>query len=102
MHQTNKKVDKPAEQGKHMEASIINGLVSQAPGMVGVIIVVAYFLKSIEKRDSLFIDQMNKMTDRLAGIETKFASHDEKSTNDHNAVMDGVKRIEAKLNKRKQ
>ncbi len=75
-----------------MEASIINGLVSQAPGMVGVIIVVAYFLKSIEKRDSLFIDQMNKMTDRLSGIETRLTSHDEKSTNGHNAVMDGVKR----------
>ncbi len=67
-----------------MEASIVEALISQAPGMAGIIIVVVLFLKAIEKRDqmtekrdAMFIEQMNKIAERLTSVETKLTTHDQ-------------------------
>ena len=58
------------------ETNIITALVNQAPGMAAIIIVVVLFLRAIETRDKLFIEQMNQVTERLAGLEKLLTSHD--------------------------
>jgi len=79
------------------ETDLVSTLVSQAPGLAGVIVVVLLFLRAIEKRDALFIDQMNKITERLAALENLMTQHDTASK----ARGDTLDRIERKLNTRK-
>jgi len=57
------------------ETNIFNTLISQAPGTAAVIIVVILFLKSIEKRDTIFISSINKITDRLTSLENLLLEH---------------------------
>lgn len=58
------------------EINVISTLISQAPGLGGVIVVVWFFLRAIEKRDALFVGQMSQITERLAAMETLLVSHD--------------------------
>lgn len=76
------------------EIDIVSALVGQAPGIAGVIAVVLLFLRSMEKRDQLFVDQMSKVTERLAALENLMTEHDTSSR----ARGDTMKRIERKLN----
>jgi hypothetical protein len=80
------------------DTSIISTLTNQAPGMVALIIVVLLFLRSIEKRDQLFIDQMNKITDRLAALETLMTQHDTASKASDKEQGDTLDRIEKRVN----
>jgi hypothetical protein len=76
------------------EVNIIASLASQAPGVAGVIIVVLLFLRSIEKRDQLFVDWMSRVTERLTALERMLIEHDTASK----ARGDTLERIERKMN----
>jgi hypothetical protein len=80
------------------EINLISTLTTQAPGMVAIIVVVILFLRSIERRDVLFIDQMNKITDRLAALETLITHHDANSRAAYSDRSDTLDRIEKKIN----
>lgn len=75
------------------EADLVSTLVSQAPGIAGVIFVVVAFLRAIERRDQLFVDQMDKVAERLAALEALMTQHDTASK----ARGDALERIERKL-----
>ena len=79
------------------EANVIQSIASQAPGVVGVIVVVIYFLKSIEKRDNLFTEAMQNMTERLASMENLLIAHDTQSRGNYQAIIKADERIENKL-----
>ena len=66
--------------------------------MAALIIVVILFLKSIEKRDGLFVDQMNKVVERLAALELLIAHHDAASRAAYTDRSDTLDRIEKKIN----
>lgn len=80
------------------EATVIQSLISQAPGLAGVILVIWFFLKAIEKRDQMFVAQMTAITDRLAALETRLAEHDTNSKNAYKDRSDTLDRIEKKIN----
>ena len=80
------------------EIDIVSTLTTQAPGMAALIIVVILFLKSIEKRDGLFVDQMNKVVERLAALEQLIAHHDAASRAAYIDRSDTLDRIEKKIN----
>lgn len=80
------------------EIDIVSTLTTQAPGMVALIIVVILFLKSIEKRDGLFVDQMNRVVERLAALELLIAHHDAASRAAYADRSDTLDRIEKKIN----
>ena len=81
------------------EIDIVSTLTTQAPGMAALIIVVILFLKSIEKRDGLFVDQMNKVVERLAALELLIAHHDAASRAAYIDRSDTLDRIEKKVNR---
>jgi len=58
------------------ETSIISALINQAPGMATLVIVVILFLRFMEKRDALFIQQIKDVTSGLQKVETLLMSHD--------------------------
>ena len=58
------------------EATIYQTLITQAPGTAAVIIVVILFLKAIEKRDALFLEQMRGLTEELKDIKELVLQHD--------------------------
>ena len=57
---------------------IIKDLARQIPSAVAVIIVVILFLRSLEKRDAIFFQQMSQLTDRISAMENALVSHDSK------------------------
>lgn len=59
-----------------MAPDITISLFAQAPGIVGIIIIVGYFLKAIEKRDAMFTESIGKFTDRLKSLEELLIEHD--------------------------
>ena len=80
------------------ETTFVTSLMQQAPGMGAIIVVVILFLKAIEKRDlmtekrdQLFIDQMNKIVERLAGLETIITSHDKWEREVIDGIQDDIK-----------
>jgi hypothetical protein len=86
------------------EVSIVSTLTNQVPGMVALIVVVLLFLRSIEKRDQMmsqrdqmFIDQMNKITDRLTALETLAISHDVASKSAQKESSETLERLEKKM-----
>ena len=88
------------ESGEKMsEIDIVSTLTTQAPGMAALIIVVILFLKSIEKRDSMYVDQMNKIVERLAALEQLITQHDSASRTAYQDRSDTLDRIEKKINK---
>ena len=54
---------------------LIKSLADNAPGIVGVIIVVVLFIRYLEKRDKLFSEQMESVADRLQEIEEVLSAH---------------------------
>lgn len=60
------------------ETTIITSLIQQVPSAAAVIVVVMLFLRSLEKRDQLFYDQMAKLTDRINAMENALIGHDAK------------------------
>lgn len=88
------------------EFDIVGTLVTQAPGMAGIIVVVILFLKSIEKRDALierrdqqFIEQMGQITERLKALEILVVQHDTNSKNAYKDREETLDRIEKKLDR---
>jgi len=81
-----------------MDVNIVTSLISQAPGMAGVIIVVYFFLRAIEKRDQVFVDQMNRIVERLAALEQLITHHDAASRVAYQDRSDTLDRIEKKVN----
>ncbi|RPJ29469.1 MAG: hypothetical protein EHM33_01065 [Chloroflexi bacterium] len=60
-----------------------SALTDQAPGLAFGLAITILFLKAIEKRDQLmaerdkmFLSQMDKIVERMAGLETLWISHD--------------------------
>lgn len=76
------------------EVSILENLVNQVPSAVAVIAVVVLFLRSLEKRDQMFYDQMSKITERLNSMENILIKHDAK-------MDEAVKTIDKVANKKK-
>lgn len=58
------------------DATLWQTLISQAPGTAAVIIVVVLFLRAIEKRDELFLEQMQGLTEEMKQIKGMLISHD--------------------------
>jgi len=61
-----------------METEIVKSLIQQVPSASAVIAVVMLFLRSLEKRDQLFYDQMAKLTERINSMENVMIGHDAK------------------------
>jgi type IV secretory pathway VirB3-like protein len=80
-----------------MESSVIQALITQSPGMAAIIIVVILFLRSIKDRDQLFIDQMNKIVERLQALETLIVNHDANSKDAWTTRKDTLEKVDRKL-----
>lgn len=76
------------------ELTILESLLTQAPGVVGVILVVILFLRAVEARDKIFVNQMTAITDRLTALEIRITDHDSATQSDRERRADTLERIE--------
>jgi predicted signal transduction protein with EAL and GGDEF domain len=60
------------------DPTFIATLVNQVPSAAAVIVVVMLFLRSLEKRDQLFYEQMAKLTEQVNAMEKSLIAHDTK------------------------
>ena len=83
-----------------MEANIIQNLIAQVPSAAAVIVVVMLFLKSLEKRDAIFYDQMSKLTDRINAMEDAFIKHDTRAESHYGKMDDAIADMKHKVRKK--
>ena len=58
-----------------MESTLLQSLANQAPGVIGVIIVVMIFIRYLEKRDTLFLTQLAAVVTRIEELEKIIQQH---------------------------
>lgn len=91
-----------------MESEFVKTLINQAPGLAVAAFIVWQFLlrlkellqmfmEQMSRRDNLFIEQMNKVVERLASLEHLVIEHDAKSKDAWDNRRDTLDRIEKKL-----
>lgn len=76
------------------EFTVTQSLITQAPGIAGVIVVVILFLRAITARDSIFVSQMTAITERLTALEILIADQDATTKADRERRADTLERIE--------
>lgn len=84
------------------EATIINSLINQVPSAAAVIVVVMLFLRSLEKRDTLFYDNMSKLTERINAMENAIITHDTKMDSHNQKLDEAILDMRAAARRRRQ
>jgi len=85
-----------------MEVTIWQTLITQAPGTAAVIMVVVLFLRAIEKRDTLFVEQIQKLADTVRGAVDEMKEIKELVIEHDTRVSEGMNAMYREVSRRKK